>query len=75
MTFSATAFVLHPLTPRELEVAERLAAGKRNREIADELGCSVKTIDTHRWHILRKLHVRNNVELVLALLREGALVP
>ena len=75
MTFHPWAYVVHPLTPRERVVAALLAAGKTCREVAAELGVSVKTVDTHRQHVLHKLHVRNNVELVLLLLREQAITP
>jgi DNA-binding CsgD family transcriptional regulator len=46
-----------PLTKREREVVEWIAAGKRNREIAEILGCSSRTIQKHVQHILEKLHL------------------
>lgn len=52
------------LTKRENEVLAALALGKGNREIADELFISVKTVDTHRSHVLDKLGLRNNAQLV-----------
>jgi DNA-binding NarL/FixJ family response regulator len=52
------------LTKRENEILACLAAGKANREIADELFISVKTVDSHRSHILEKLGLKNNAELV-----------
>ena len=45
------------LTKRELEVAEWIAAGKRNREIGAILGCSSRTVQKHVQHILEKLHL------------------
>ena len=51
------------LSPRELETLRMLAAGLTNREIAQRLGISVKTIDTHRGHALKKLRLRNNADL------------
>jgi DNA-binding CsgD family transcriptional regulator len=45
------------LTKRELEVAEWIAAGKRNSEIGEILGCSSRTVQKHVQHILEKLHV------------------
>jgi len=51
------------LSPRELETLQLLAAGFTNREIAARLGISVKTIDTHRGHALKKLRLRNNADL------------
>lgn len=51
------------LTTREKQVAEALALGHKNAEIAEALQVSVKTVDTHRGHVLKKLSCRNNVEL------------
>lgn len=56
----------HPagiLSNREYQVMIRLAQGKTNREIAKELGISVKTIDTHRGHVLDKLKLMNNSDV------------
>lgn len=56
----------HPfaaLTVREAAVAILLARGWRNAEIAVHLEISVKTVDTHRAHALKKLGLRGNVEL------------
>jgi DNA-binding CsgD family transcriptional regulator len=46
-----------PLTQREREVVEWIAAGKRNREIGEILGCSSRTVQKHVEHILEKLHL------------------
>jgi len=64
----------HPasaLTRRELEVMEMLARGMTNREIADHLEISVKTVDTHRGHVLKKLGLRNNSELTRFAVKHG----
>lgn len=61
------------LSERENQVALLLAIGKTNREIADELEISIKTIDTHRGHVLAKLRVRNNVDLARYAVRIGAI--
>jgi DNA-binding CsgD family transcriptional regulator len=53
------------LTRREREVALMLCIGRKNREIAAALDISIRTVDTHRGHILTKLGLRNNVELLL----------
>jgi DNA-binding CsgD family transcriptional regulator len=45
------------LTRRELEVAEWIAEGKRNGEIAKIIECSPRTVQKHVQHILEKLHV------------------
>jgi two-component system response regulator NreC len=52
------------LTPREEEVLRLLAEGFTNQEIADRLFLSVKTVETHRAHILGKLGLRKRAELV-----------
>lgn len=59
------------LSKRELEVLRYLAAGKTNREIAEHLGISPKTIDTHRNHLLKKLNLRNNADLTRFAIRHG----
>lgn len=51
------------LSLREMQVLRRLALGNTNREIADAYGISVKTVDTYRARLLKKLHLRNNAEL------------
>ncbi|MCW5893698.1 MAG: response regulator transcription factor [bacterium] len=50
---------LRPLTPRELEVLERIARGQTDRQIATTLGLAVGTVHTHRKHIMAKLGVHN----------------
>lgn len=52
------------LTKREMEVLTFVASGKSNREIAEILSISVKTVETHKTHILIKLGLNNNSELV-----------
>ncbi len=52
------------LTPRESEVLRLLALGYTNREVADELDISVRTVETHRASILAKLRVRTRADLV-----------
>lgn len=52
------------LTKRETEVLALVAAGKSNLELADALSLSVKTIETHKTHILMKLGLNNNTELI-----------
>ncbi|MHB0997352.1 MAG: response regulator transcription factor, partial [Elusimicrobiales bacterium] len=51
------------LSPREYQVMCQIASGKTVGEIAKELSLSVKTVNTHREHILRKLELRNNVAI------------
>ena len=51
------------LTPREMEVAQLAARGKRNSEIARDLHISVRTVETHLANIYGKLNVRSRAEL------------
>lgn len=53
------------LTQRELEVVEWIAAGKRNREIGEILGCSSRTVQKHVQHILEKLHLETRTAVCL----------
>ncbi len=59
------------LSPRELETLRFLAEGQTNREIALQLGISVKTVDTHRGHVLKKLRLRNNSDLTRFAIQHG----
>ena len=52
------------LTNRESQVLALIAAGRSNKEIAEELFISVKTVETHKTHILMKLGLNNNSELI-----------
>ncbi|HEY4177519.1 MAG TPA: response regulator transcription factor [Kofleriaceae bacterium] len=64
----------HPasaLTAREQQVMEMLARGMTNREIAEHLEISIKTVDTHRGHVLKKLALRNNSELTRFAVKHG----
>lgn len=63
----AVLSVLATLTPREREVAERVALGKANKIIARELGISDKTVQVHRHHVMAKMGVHSAAELALAL--------
>ncbi len=54
---------LDSLSMRELQVLRRLAMGHTNREIADAYSISIKTVDTYRLRLLKKLNLRNNAEL------------
>ena len=52
------------LTQREKQVLRMVAQGYRNREIAESLHISLKTVDTHRTNLMRKLDLHSLVELV-----------
>src|SRR5262252_367075 len=59
------------LTPREYEIVQLLAEGKSNKEVAASLGISVKTVETHRANMMRKLGLHSVTELVRYALRDG----
>jgi DNA-binding NarL/FixJ family response regulator len=67
--FSATPVSL--LSAREREVLQLLAEGKSTRRIAEILGVSTKTIETHRQHITRKLNIHSIAELTKYAIRNG----
>lgn len=52
------------LTPREREVVKMIAQGNSAREIAGQLGLSVKTVEAHRFNLMRKLDIHNKAQLV-----------
>ena len=64
-----------PLSEREREVLHLLALGHTNQEIADMLFISVRTAETHRAHIMRKLGLSTRAELVRYAIAEGLLEP
>lgn len=55
---------LESLSMRELQVLRRLGMGHTNREIANAYNISIKTVDTYRARLLKKLDLRNNAELI-----------
>jgi len=59
------------LTPREREIAQMLAEGRSTKEIAGKLVVSVKTVETHRQHIMEKLKISSIAELTKYAIREG----
>ncbi len=63
------------LSPRERDVLALIVDGKANREIADELGLSIRTVEVHRASIMRKLKVKNAVELVRMAMEEKLVDP
>jgi two-component system response regulator NreC len=52
------------LTPREREVVRMIAEGNSVRQIAGRLGLSAKTVEAHKFNLMRKLNVHNKVQLV-----------
>jgi DNA-binding NarL/FixJ family response regulator len=59
------------LTLRERQVLQLVAEGKTNRQIAEELSLAVKTIDTHRTRLMRKLGIHDQTALVKYALKRG----
>lgn len=59
------------LTTREREVLQLIAEGRTNREVAKLLGLAVKTVDTHRTRLMRKLNIHDQTTLVKYALRRG----
>ena len=68
---AAEAAGLAALSARELEVAQLLAEGKSNKDIAKALGISVKTAETHRGNIMRKTGSGSLADLVRYAVRNG----
>jgi two-component system response regulator TtrR len=64
----AIARRLAQLTQREREVMQLVVAGKLNKQIADELDISMKTVDAHRARVMEKMGVRTLAELVKAVM-------
>jgi two-component system response regulator NreC len=62
-----------PLSEREHEILRLLALGHTNQEIASELYLSVRTVETHRAHIMQKLRISTRAELVRYALDRGLL--
>ena len=53
------------LTGREIEIIELIGKGFSNKEIADKLFISVRTVDSHKNHIMCKLKLRTTAELII----------
>ena len=63
------------LTPRELEIVKLIAEAYTNRQIAETLNVSEKTVESHRGNVLSKLGMRDRVELVRYAIRRGLVEP
>ena len=59
------------LTPREREILQLAADGKGRKDIAKQLSISARTVETHRFHILHKLGLRSQTDLVRYAIRKG----
>lgn len=72
---SRREFVPPALTPRERQVLQLVAEGKRSKEIADLLGISTKTAEAHRAHIMDKLEIHETAGLVRYAVKYGFVAP
>jgi two-component system response regulator NreC len=63
------------LTAREREIVRLVALGHTSREIAERLVLSVRTVETHRGRIHKRLNVSSRAELVRWALEQGLLAP
>jgi len=68
---AAAAHALDQLSPREREVAELVAAGQANKQIAATLHLSVNTVESHLKRIFAKLEVRNRAAVTAVLVAAG----
>jgi DNA-binding NarL/FixJ family response regulator len=53
-----------PLTTREIEILKLFAEGFINKEISDQLDISIRTVETHKNHIMKKLELKSTVDLI-----------
>ncbi|HTD87571.1 MAG TPA: response regulator transcription factor [Candidatus Binatia bacterium] len=60
-----------PLTPREAQIVKLVATGKTNKEIASELNVNVRTVETQRYQLMRRINVRNAAELTRFAIERG----
>jgi FixJ family two-component response regulator len=64
--------LLSKLTLRESQVLERIVAGRLNKQIADDLGISIKTVEAHRANIMEKLSANTVADLLKIALGQNA---
>ncbi len=67
------AGAMEELTPRELDVMRLIVQGHTNRQIADRLNLSIRTVETHRSNLMAKLNLSSRVELVRYAAEHGLL--
>ena len=66
--------LLNKLTGRERQVLERIVAGRLNKQIADDLTISIKTVEAHRANIMEKLNVSTVADLLRLALSEKSTI-
>ncbi|WP_455379061.1 response regulator transcription factor [Petrachloros mirabilis] len=64
---------LELLTPRQRDILRLVSIGHTNREIANMLQISVRTVEVHRFNLMRRLNVRNVAQLLRRALQLGLL--
>ena len=69
------SYDLEPLTDRERQVLNLVVSGQTNREIAETLGISIKTVDRHRTNVMSKTGSNSAAGLIAYALREGLIDP
>ena len=67
--------LLSKLTSREAQVLERIVAGRLNKQIADDLGISIKTVEAHRANIMEKLNANTVADLLKIALGASSTAP
>jgi DNA-binding NarL/FixJ family response regulator len=58
------------ITPRQREILKMIAMGHTNREIGESLSISVRTVEVHRFNLMRRLNVRNVAQLLRQALQQ-----
>lgn len=61
----------HTLTNREREILRLIASGKTNKEVAEALFLSIRTVETHRANLMKKLNLRKTTDLLQYAIKEG----
>ncbi len=66
---------LTELSPRQMQVLQYLAEGKRVKEVAQAMHLSEKAVESHKYRIMNQLNIHDRVELSLYAVREGLITP
>lgn len=66
---------IDPLTAREREVLQLIAEGQKTKQVAASLGISLKTAESHRTHLMKKLDIHDTAGLVRYAVRRGLIHP
>jgi len=71
----AETFADNALTPREAEILQLIAEGKRNRDVAEALSITEHTVKVHMRHVLEKLDASDRTEAIMIAIRRGIIYP